>query len=209
MINLGVWLPPDLPMVELERWNNPGIVENCGKLGFQGRWAEMRNIIISIREGALELRIERGISVRSNYKWQVRWSQRQLPVSAFVHLWMSRRMSGSMNEELVARELSLGWRDTLDIVVSSPRNEFQTHSFPFLYLLSLDSSGLDSCIVEIGPLNSIRNHYTTSWWMHAEETTHNNVAIRVQRTKPTFWKQTKTFDNSFDRNRSLLVSQNK
>jgi hypothetical protein len=35
-INLGVWLPSEW---ELERWNSPGLLENCGQLGFQGRWA--------------------------------------------------------------------------------------------------------------------------------------------------------------------------
>ncbi|OXA54666.1 hypothetical protein Fcan01_11675 [Folsomia candida] len=34
-INLGVWL---LSEWELERWNFPGPLENCGQLGFQGRF---------------------------------------------------------------------------------------------------------------------------------------------------------------------------
>ncbi|OXA51550.1 Gamma-aminobutyric acid type B receptor subunit 1 [Folsomia candida] len=34
-INLGVWFPSEW---ELERWNSPGLLENCGQLGFQGRF---------------------------------------------------------------------------------------------------------------------------------------------------------------------------
>lgn len=33
-INLGVWVPSEW---ELERWNSPGLLENCGQLGVMGR----------------------------------------------------------------------------------------------------------------------------------------------------------------------------
>lgn len=47
-INLGVWLPTDS---ELERWNSPGLLENCGQLGFQGRW-----VLLTLRYCSLLVR---------------------------------------------------------------------------------------------------------------------------------------------------------